>query len=158
MDNRKNPSHLLSYSVILIIRLLVYRRIQKLYNINKLFEMKPLDLNNIQKYLTKVLYGTEWIIESLTPKYRGRDRIGNWIYKYLCNQCLTPLILGVRISTRARSTSSCDKVCQWLATGWWFSPDHLVSSANKTDRNDIAEILLKMVLSTINQTKIKKQI
>ena len=75
MDNRKNPSHLLSYSVILIIRLLVYRRIQKLYNINKLFKIKPLDLNNIQKYLTKVLYGTEWIIWSLTPKYRGRDRM-----------------------------------------------------------------------------------
>ena len=23
----------------------------------------------------------------------GRDRIGGWIYKYLCNQCLSPLML-----------------------------------------------------------------
>jgi hypothetical protein len=30
----------------------------------------------------------------------------------------------------------CDKVCQWLATGRWFSPDIPVSSTNKTDRHD----------------------
>ena len=41
----------------------------------------------------------------------------------------------------------CDKACQWLATGWWFSP---VSSINKTDHHDITEILLKVVLNTIN--------
>jgi hypothetical protein len=42
----------------------------------------------------------------------------------------------------------CDKVCQLLATGRWFSP---VSSTNKTDRHDITEILLKVALNTINQ-------
>jgi hypothetical protein len=31
-----------------------------------------------------------------------------------------------------------------------------VSSTNKTDRHDITEILLKVVLSTINQTKPSK--
>jgi hypothetical protein len=31
----------------------------------------------------------------------------------------------------------CDKVCQWLATGRWFSLGPLVSSTNKTDRHDI---------------------
>ena len=46
-------------------------------------------------------------------------------------------------------TTLCDKVCQWLATGWWFSP---VSSTNKTERQNITEILLKMALNTINQT------
>jgi endogenous inhibitor of DNA gyrase (YacG/DUF329 family) len=46
----------------------------------------------------------------------------------------------------------CDKVCQWLATGRWFSPGHPVSSTNKTDRHDITEILLKVALSTIKQT------
>jgi hypothetical protein len=35
-------------------------------------------------------------------------------------------------------------------TGLWFFPGTLVSSANKTDRHDITEILLKMTLSTIN--------
>ena len=28
----------------------------------------------------------------------------------------------------------CDKVYQWLATGWWFSLGTLVSSTNKTER------------------------
>jgi hypothetical protein len=37
-------------------------------------------------------------------------------------------------------------------TGRWFSPGTPVSSTNKTDRHDIAEILLKMALKTINQT------
>ena len=59
----------------MIIPLLAYRRVQTLNNINKLFEIKPLELNTIQKYLTKVLYGTELIIESVTLKYRGRDRM-----------------------------------------------------------------------------------
>jgi hypothetical protein len=58
----------------------------------------------------------------------------------------------VRISIRARCTTLCDKVCQWLATGQWFSPSPLVSSTNKTDRHDITEILIKVALNTIKQT------
>jgi hypothetical protein len=42
---------------------------------------------------------------------------GNWIYNYLCNQCLSLLMWRVRISIRARCTTLCDKVCQWLETG-----------------------------------------
>ena len=32
-------------------------------------------------------------------------------------------------------TTLCDKVCQWLATGWWFSPGTPVFSTNKADRH-----------------------
>jgi hypothetical protein len=46
----------------------------------------------------------------------------------------------------------CDKVCQWLAAGQWFSLGTPVSSTNKTDRHDITEILLKVSLNTINST------
>jgi hypothetical protein len=60
--------------------------------------------------------------------------------------------MWVRISFRARCTTLCDKVCQWLATGRWFSPGHPVSSNNKTHRHDITEILLKVALNTIKQT------
>jgi hypothetical protein len=35
----------------------------------------------------------------------------------------------------------------------WFSPDHPVFSSNKTDHHNITEILLKVTLSTIKQTK-----
>jgi hypothetical protein len=76
---------------------------------------------------------------------------GSRIYNYLCNQCLLPLMLWVRISIRARCTTLCDKVCQWLATGRWFSPGPPVSSTNKTDHHDIIEILLKVALNTIKQ-------
>ena len=71
------------------------------------------------------------------------------------NQCLSPLMLWVRISIRARYTTLCDKVCQWLATGRWFSPGTPVSSINKTDSHIITEILLKVSLNTIkpNQPK-----
>jgi hypothetical protein len=42
---------------------------------------------------------------------------------------------------------------QFTANGWWFSPCNPVSSTNKTDCHDITEILLKVVLNTINKTK-----
>jgi hypothetical protein len=76
---------------------------------------------------------------------------GSWIYNYLCNLCQSPLKLWVRIPLRrgVLDKTLCDKVCQWLATGLWFSLVTLVSSTNKTDHHDITEILLKVVLSTI---------
>ena len=43
-------------------------------------------------------------------------------------------------------------LCQWLTTGRWFSPGIPVSSTNKADRHNIAEILLKMALNTITLT------
>jgi hypothetical protein len=43
------------------------------------------------------------------------------------------------------------QVYQLLAHGQWFSPSTLASSTTKTVRHDIAEILLKVALSTINK-------
>jgi hypothetical protein len=57
------------------------------------------------------------------------------------------------VCTRLAATS--DKVYQLLANGWWFSPGTSASSTTKTGRHDIAEILLKVALSTINQIKSK---
>ena len=82
---------------------------------------------------------------------------GSWIYNYLCNQCLSSLMLWVRISIRARCTTLCDKVCQWLRTGRWFSLGPPVSFTNKTDRHDIAEMLLKVALKH-HQTSNKRKI
>ena len=82
------------------------------------------------------------------------------IYNYLCNQCLSPLRLWVWIPLRGSvfDTTINDKVCQWLATGRWFSPGTLVSSTNKTDPHDITEILLKVALKTITLTPNHKKI
>ena len=86
----------------------------------------------------------------LGPSWSWSD--DSLIYNYLCNHSLSPLKLSVRILLMVRCTRNnlmYDKVCQWLATGRWFSP---VSSANKTDRHDISKILLKVVLNTINRS------
>ena len=67
---------------------------------------------------------------------------GNWIYNYLCNQCLSPLTLWVLILLRrgVLNTTLCNRLVVFLG-----------SSTNKTDRHDITEILLKVVLNTITR-------
>jgi hypothetical protein len=77
---------------------------------SNLFSMVILDKGKMTSYLISINGG--WVI------------VFSWIFNYLCNQCLSPLMLWVRISIRARCTTLCDKVCQWLATGLWFSPGH----------------------------------
>jgi hypothetical protein len=47
-------------------------------------------------------------------------------------------------------SSIIDKVYQLLAHGQWFSPGTPASSTTKTGRHEIAEILLKVALSTKN--------
>jgi hypothetical protein len=69
--------------------------------------------------LTKILF---WylILSLLSEGPSWSWSYGSWIYNYLCNQYLSPLMLWVRISIRARCTTLCDKDCHWLVTGWWF--------------------------------------
>jgi hypothetical protein len=79
---------------------------------------------------------------------------GSWIYNYLCNQCPSPLQLGVRtpLGRGILDTTLCDKICQLLATDRWFSQGTLVSSTNKTDCHDITKKNLKVALSTKKPT------
>jgi hypothetical protein len=78
---------------------------------------------------------------------------GSWIYNYLWNQyqyCLSviwthvtllvigtctcvPITTNVVSSNPSGNTTFCDKVCQWLVTGQWFSPGTVDSSTNKTE-------------------------
>ena len=48
------------------------------------------------------------------------------------------------------------KFVSYLRQVWWFFPSTPVSSTNKTDRHDIAEILLKVALNTITLSYIKE--
>jgi len=57
-----------------------------------------------------------------------------------------------------RLAAASDKVYQLLAYGQWFSPGTPASSTIKTGHHDIAEILLKVVLNTKNQSINKLQI
>jgi hypothetical protein len=61
---------------------------------------------------------------------------------------------GYKDKKCTRLAAVSDKVYQLLAHGWWFSPGTPASSTTKTGRHDIAEILLKVALNTINQFKI----
>ena len=81
-------------------------------------------------------------------------------YGKQCNICLKCLItnlyeINVRITLRrgVLDTTLCDNFCQWLAADR-FSHGTPDSSTNKTERNDITEIVLKVALNTINQTLI----
>ena len=66
----------------------------------------------------------------------------------IVSNCISCEIIWAYITSKW--SSLCDKVCQWLVAGQWFSSSTLVSSTNKTDRHDIAKILLKVALNTIN--------
>jgi hypothetical protein len=103
-----------------------------------------MDIYSMLSYLT--LRSKVMIIYDMGV-YCVRDRM---VVGFITNhkQCLSSLTLwGVL------DTTLFDKVCRWLATGLEFFPDTLVSSTNKTDRHDIAEILLKVALS-ITETNI----
>jgi hypothetical protein len=63
----------------------------------------------------------------------------------------TTVVSSNPAQARCTHTTLCNKVCQLLGTGRWFSSCTPVSSTNKTDHHDITEILLKVVLNTIDQ-------
>ena len=75
--------------------------------------------------------------------------ISNWFYRSYFPLRSTK---GSKFKENILCKNGLKFVCKCLVTGQWFSPGTLVSSTNKTDRHDIAEILLKVTLSTINQT------
>ena len=93
-------------------------------------------------------------VRSCLGDHRDRDRmVVGFTTTYMCNPCLSPLMLWVWVSIRARCTQHyVIKFCQWLATGRWNSLGHLISSTNTTDSHDITEILLKVALNTSKQT------
>jgi hypothetical protein len=51
-----------------------------------------------------------------------------------------------------RLAAASDKAYQLLANGRWFSPGIPASSSTKSGRHDIAKILLKVALNTINKS------
>jgi hypothetical protein len=55
------------------------------------------------------IFQTQQTIQTNLRGHRGRESHGSWPYNYLCNQCLSQLMLWVWISIRVRCTTSCDK-------------------------------------------------
>ena len=96
-----------------------------------------------------------FFIKNINGGRRDRDRMVVWFtttyamsayYDWCCE-------FESRSGRGVLDTTLCDKVCQWLATGRWYSPGHPVSSTNKTDDcHDITELLWKVALNTITLT------
>ena len=77
-------------------------------------------------------------------------QVAQWVG--LPNNSYKPITGFVNYKKRcSRLAAASDKVYQLVSHGRWFSASTHVSSTNKTDRHDIAELLLKVVLNTINQ-------
>jgi hypothetical protein len=82
-----------------------------------------------------------WVVRLPENSYKPITNTA-WVRAQLCKQgCI-------------RLAAASDKVYQLLAHGRWFSSGIPASSTTKTGRrHDIAEILLKVALHTINQIK-----
>jgi hypothetical protein len=74
----------------------------------------------------------------------------SWIYNYLCNQCLSPLKLWVRIPLRRGilDTALCDKVDRSVVFSRYKCTP--VSSTNKTECHDIQKCIWNIVVQIIN--------
>ena len=70
--------------------------------------------------------------------------------------CINNNVLETLSMQGVLDTTLCDKICQWLVAGRWFSPCTPVSCTDKTDRHNITEILLKVALNTITPNIIYK--
>jgi hypothetical protein len=92
-------------------------------------------LISIKGVCNVMVYNYLSVVSSFTRGLSWLLSYDSWIYNYLCNQChLSPLMLWVRILLiGVLDTTLCNKVCQWLAAGWWFSLGTAISSTNKTD-------------------------
>ena len=106
--------------------------------------------------------GTKLKTPNLHMTLKTIQRVAQWVMQLdLPNNSYKPITNTAWVRVRlcklqkgcTRLADASDKVYQLLAHGQWFSPGTPVSSTSKTGRHDIAEILLKVALNTINQIK-----
>ena len=99
-----------------------------------------------------ILYLTnEWL--AFVKHYMNRyviDRRIKLVFQFTSVPYIHRYMFESRLYRGVLDKTLCDKACQWLAAGRWFSLGTPISPTNKTDRHDITEILLNVVLNTIN--------
>ena len=73
---------------------------------------------------------------------------GSWFYNYLCNQCISSLMLWVRIPLMVR----CIRYnIMWYSLSVAWGRTEVFSGCSKiADLHNITEIVLKVALNTIN--------
>ena len=95
-----------------------------------------------RQWMTYLKFNKHW-------GHRASWSYGSCIYNYLCNRCLPPIALWVRILLMARCTRY--NIIWWSLPVTCFSV-YSSSFPNKTERHNIAEILLKVTLDTTTLT------
>ena len=79
-----------------------------------------------------------------------KNPTSSWLLPITCYWLFLWNLFSVKLESRSwhvLDTTLCDKVCQWLATGLWFSP---VSSTNRTGHHDITEIFFESGIKFYN--------
>ena len=106
--------------------------------------------HKVQWHVIRYITEEEYLLLFQGPSWSWS--YGSLIYNYLCNQCLSPLMVWLRISIRAICTtlgnkvvSDLDQVGVFLRVLWFPSPIKLTASK-------LTELLLKVALNTIKQT------
>jgi hypothetical protein len=87
------------------------QKIQHRQNSSKINSNNPRNRGQIDTLNTNIHDRSPWLVEIIT-RVLGGTLIPK-SYSYLCNQCLSPLMLWVRISIRARCTTLCD-ISRWF--------------------------------------------
>ena len=105
--------------------------------------------NNFQWYSlsNQHLYCYHFLLFAQHESGTRKVSLGPWPNNTAVN--LMSLLVLKNTQLQLLYTTLCDKVCQWLAAGRWFTLSNLVSSTNKTEPHYITEILLKVALNTI---------
>ena len=118
--------------------------------IDSLFQGCPFNRLLLQTFVPGIIQTISSWKTFLVHLCQGTWSYGSWIYDYICNPCLSPVTLWVRILPRwgVLDTTLCYKVCQWLVTDQWFSLGTPIPSTNKTNHHDITELSLKMELNS----------
>ena len=112
--------------------------------------------NSIRLWFSKMYTIITNIKLIFSLNHSGARRVGDRIVVWFTTTYEISAYQHLSSEFEPRSWRGCDQVCQWLATGRWFSPGTLISSTNKTDCHDIhvAEILLKVALKTITSNRL----
>jgi hypothetical protein len=95
------------------------------------------------------------IAHNLTWRFRGRCGCDRMVFGFTTTYAISAYHHWCREieSWSERGVQHYVKVCHWHVTSPWFSLGPSISSSNKTDHHEITEILLKVALNTIKQTK-----
>jgi hypothetical protein len=128
--------------------LTISKSLKQLPNVTEVSRNKCLS-NNFQWYSlsNQCLYCYHFLPFAQHESGTRKVSLGPWPNNTAVN--LMSLLVLKNTQLQLLYTTLCDKVCQWLAAGRWFSLSNLVSSTNKTEPHYITEILLKVALNTI---------